>query len=361
MEEMFEQDELFKSNETSDILINTFYKEVLLELEEGQKIAFLNNQNNVAKDILRDFLVDTSFYGVRETSRIKHELFRNKIELKYGETIYQLDLFKEMFKAFNLLSSQILSKKEDFKSLNIHNLLNRTITLFGQSLIMLKNGYPSGVATTYRSIFETICVLQFLLENDEDISRKYHFFFEILYLRFEKRCVQLYSDDAKKQKELIQIKDNYKLLKKEYESHFPNCDLFPPDFKEVKNDWHWAKQALKENPSFEEIRKSLNKSDSSIEAYYYSSNYIHSNNFSIMDKRFHKSQNKYLFEKVDSGFYIFMSLSIFEIGNVMIDIFNNHLKDDMDRETVEKIKLITLLYETLEDDFHDTFKERDFD
>lgn len=92
----------------------------------------------------------------------------------WGDIYKVLDVFNmELYNYDNAFKNilNIDSKFDDF----ISKSLNRNLRIFNEILVLLKNGFPEGAIARWRSLYENIVVMIYMMrqENKEEIVEKY--------------------------------------------------------------------------------------------------------------------------------------------------------------------------------------------
>ena len=140
----------------------------------------------------------------------------------------------------------------------------RTILISKECLVLLKNGFPNGAFSLWRSIYELSIIADFLYnKHDSDLCQRYIDYYHIQTYKEEqqnrKNGYPNYSEDGFKA-----VKDNYNLLIEKYGKEYK------------KGSYGWANKYFDKTAFFNDIEKESNMKK--LKGYYVaSSSFIHGN------------------------------------------------------------------------------------
>ncbi|MFV0274921.1 MAG: DUF5677 domain-containing protein [Bacilli bacterium] len=210
----------------------------------------------------------------------KEILKENKIRF----TNYNRIINKQWKKAFDILEMLILVSFESisyfFDSFNLQakdeknilffalrNIHSKALLVSNEYLTLIRNGYPEGALSRWRTLHELSIIGSFLLkERDNDLCERY-LMFSVVQTYKEEEMLREKGHPKHTNKAFFQLKDKYESLMIQYGANY------------VKGDYGWAndKFGVKAVTSFTQIEEKVN--GGLLRGYSKaSSNYIHGNN-----------------------------------------------------------------------------------
>lgn len=222
---------------------------------------------NISKYLYSDLNKDKSniLNDVRNTA----EQFNKRLYKTWKKPIDDLEILIElsMESAEMFVTTFYKDARKNNNSLfaALKNIHARAILTARECLVLLKNGYPDGAFSRWRTIYELSIIAIFLYEYDDDeLCKRYLDFFFIQAYNEEKLCREKgYPSHTNTSFE--SLKHNYESVISEYGNDYGN------------GDYGWASKVLsKKRVTFRDIEEKTDASQ--LRGYYKSSSaYIHGN------------------------------------------------------------------------------------
>lgn len=173
-------------------------------------------------NMLKDTRKEIDYFNTRlyKTWKKPIDYFETLIELIYSYAFSFTDTFFDKAKKENNLL---------FNSL--HNIQARALLISRECLTLLKNGYPDGAFSRWRTLYELSVVGKFLFEeNDFELCERYLEYYHIQEYKDEKNSRERghpsYTDEA-----FEILKSNYKFIINKYGKDYKNGDYGWANYK----------------------------------------------------------------------------------------------------------------------------------
>ncbi len=261
-------------------MMNDYTQAFLKIIEDNKKIIEKKIEKNP------DYIIELMQHSIKCGSNILYKEFDNdkgrELELTRKENKYFTNkLYKtwkkpiDYFEALiELIASCTYSFVETFyedayKNNNLlfnalQNIQARSLLISRECLTLIKNGYPDGAFSRWRTIYELSVIGKLLYdENNQDLCERYLNYYHIQEYLDEKylreRGQQNHTDES------------FKILKYNYDFMI---DKYGQNY--VKGVYGWANNIFKKKVTFKEIKDRVDM-DNLYGYYKLSSNYIHGN------------------------------------------------------------------------------------
>ena len=207
--------------------INELYKKYI---ESEAKNLFHSLDKTKRKELLKLRKQDKKF------NKYLYKCWKNPID--YLETL--IEIAEESAISFYETFYEQAIKDNNFLFSALQSIHARSLLISRECLALIKNGYPDGALSRWRTLFELSVISNFLYtKNDQELCEKYIDYQHIqeykneLYFRQEEN--KNYTEDA-----FIILEDNYNILKTKYDKKYFNGsygwahDFFPDKKGSIK-------------------------------------------------------------------------------------------------------------------------------
>lgn len=244
---------IFEKMKTNPDFFDTVFQS---SIDKGSKIIF-NNLDKNKKDMLRDVR--------RVSSNYNRRLYKSWAKpIDNLETI--IELVSECMELYLNDFSDKAMEEQNILFYIFKGIQARALIISKECLVLLRNGYPDGAFSLWRSLYELSVIAIFLYENreDKDLCQRYLDFAHIQRYKEENKCRECgyptYSEE------------DFKKLKFIYDKFI---DIYGKNFSQ--GEYGWANKKLnKTNANFYDIESATDMNK--FRGYYKSSSaYIHGN------------------------------------------------------------------------------------
>lgn len=207
---------------------------------------------------------DNELRKVRQyTNEFNNRLYATwKKPIDYFESL--IELITSYSYSFTETFFNVALEKDNLLFSALHNIHSRALLISKECLTLIKNGYPDGAFSRWRTIYELSVIGKFLYdENNNDLCERY-----LNYYHIQEYLDEKYSRERKHQnhtdKSFKVLKDNYDFMINKYGTNY------------IKGQYGWANYIFNKTVTFKDIKDKVDM-DNLYGYYKLSSSYIHGN------------------------------------------------------------------------------------
>lgn len=194
--------------------------------------------------------------------------FNNRLYATWKKPIDYFESLIELITSYSYSFTEtffnVALEKDNLLFNALHNIHARALLISRECLTLIKNGYPDGAFSRWRTIYELSVISKFLYdENNNDLCERYLNYYHIQEYLDEKhsreRNHQNHTDKSFKV-----LKDNYDFMINKYGKNY------------IKGQYGWANYIFNKTVTFKDIKDKVDM-DNLYGYYKLSSSYIHGN------------------------------------------------------------------------------------
>lgn len=246
---------------------NNNYSDEYIDDKLTEILSKIHKDNDFAEEELKEILF-TFGYKMREDLRLSSSGFQIRLAQHYGLEIYYMELIdiltRELGILFNNFQKEITENKL-IGELILHQ-HSRACSIFAEIIHLIKGGFGTGAISRFRSLHEASVVTEFVVKHGEQAAECYFDYLPVMDMKdiiFQEQELNQKQDDFFIQK----VRERLESIKIKRGEKFVDSS--------IKNDYFWANDFISGNPTFNQIRKSINRKHG-LKPYKIASHNIHS-------------------------------------------------------------------------------------